>query len=142
MAFTPARRAAWTPWAIPAWCPFFQPAGEGVYNLATRAIDQVGNQETRAVTYPLYVDGKPPVVSTPLQSGAVVGAFRHPARQNTWVVRLGGAISDPQIPGGVTGSGVQTDSLRVTLLTPTGAQAGLGMQRPSSPAARGRLTIL
>ncbi|MBC8450428.1 MAG: hypothetical protein H8D78_22055, partial [Chloroflexi bacterium] len=111
-----------------AWCPTFIPTGEGAYTLQTRATDLVGNRETPAHTYTIYVDDTPPTVSTSLQDGALVGAILHPTLQNTWMAPLSGTVSDPALVGGAPGSSVAPDGVWVTLLDPQGGVAGRGAQ--------------
>ena len=114
-----------------AWCPMpnFEPTGEGRYLLQTRAIDVVGHTETPTRSYTLYVDGTAPQISATLASGAIVTATLHPTLRNAWVARLGGTVSDPQLPGGYGGSGVKSDGVQATLVNLSGIPAGQGTQR-------------
>ncbi len=112
-----------------AWCPTFEPSGEGRYRFQTRAIDQVGNQEqppSGPVT--IYMDGTPPVVTSDLADGDVVGPVPHPSLEKTWIVHLSGTVSDPQLPDGYAGSSVLADSVKVTLFASDGTIGGQGMQ--------------
>jgi subtilisin-like proprotein convertase family protein len=98
-----------------AFCPTFTPSGEGRYLLQTRATDVVSHTETPTLTYPVYVDSTPPQVDFDFAAWREVPATLHPSRQDTWIVRLSGTIDDPLLPGGHMGSGVFTDSVRVSL---------------------------
>ncbi|HNT78983.1 MAG TPA: hypothetical protein PKH77_28600, partial [Anaerolineae bacterium] len=109
-----------------AWCPFFKPAGEGQYSFVTRATDWAGNRETPHAGVILHVDGTPPAATLEQTTDQVVVAGPHPTLPNTWQVRLSGTVKDPAIAntGGVVGSGVQADSVRVSLVDATGAILG------------------
>ncbi len=119
--------------AVSAWCPYFNPADEGTYLLTTRATDRTGHRETPTRTYPLHVDAGPPEITMALPDDHLIAATRHPTRQGYWRVRLSGGIVDPAIKGGAPGSGVDTESVAVTLLGPEGDPLGAGRQ----PAAIG-----
>lgn len=107
-----------------AWCPEFDPTqadwGEGTYTLQTRAIDAVGNRESPSAGLTITVDGTPPILTTDITNGAIIGASAHPTLQNAWRVRLSGTVSD-------SGSGVE--SVIVTLLDENGQAAGFGAQQ-------------
>jgi len=99
-----------------AFCPTFAPSGEGRYLLRTRATDVVSHTEAPTRTYTLYVDGTPPQVGfDSLEANSFLSATLHPSQRNVWVVHLSGTIADPSLPGGYPGSGVQTDTVRVSL---------------------------
>ncbi len=99
-----------------AFCPTFTPSGDGRYLLQTRATDVVSHTETPTRTYTLYVDGTPPQVGfDSLEANSFLSATLHPSQRNVWVVHLSGTIADPSLPGGYPGSGVQTDTVRVSL---------------------------
>jgi hypothetical protein len=113
-----------------AWCPVFDPtqlSGPGRYTLQTRAVDQVGHQETPTRTYTLYVDAAPPTVEASFSENELVTAQPHPTVPNAWLLSLSGTVADPPIDG-YLGSGVVADSLRVTLFDAGGAVAGTGPQ--------------
>jgi hypothetical protein len=112
-----------------AWCPTFEPSGEGRYRFKTTAIDQVGNREQPpAGPVTVYVDGTPPVVTSDLADGDLVRPTPHSSQEKTWFLPLSGTVSDPLLPGGWAGSGVVTDSVHVTLLGTDGIIAGRVMQ--------------
>jgi len=113
-----------------AWCPTFDPStqGQGRYTLRTRATDNVGHRERPTQDYGLAVDGTPPTIGLNTGSGSLFNATPHPTQQNTWVVHLSGSIKDPALPDGFFGSGVATDTMRVTLYDDQGAVAGYGNQ--------------
>ncbi len=98
-----------------AYCPTFTPSGDGRYLLQTRATDAVAHTETPTRTYALYVDSTPPQVGFDFAPWYQEPAARHPGQRDTWLVHLSGTIADPPLPGGYAGSGVYTDSVRVTL---------------------------
>ncbi|MEJ5309992.1 MAG: LamG-like jellyroll fold domain-containing protein [Anaerolineae bacterium] len=99
-----------------AFCPTFTPPGEGRYGLQTRATDVVSHTETPTRTYTLYVDSTPPQVGfDSLEANSSLSATLHPSQRDVWVVHLSGTIADPSLPGGYPGSGVQTDTVRVSL---------------------------
>ena len=107
-----------------AWCPYFTSSGEGEYRLQTRATDAVGHQATSGVTS-LYVDTTLPTLGSNLSSGALVSALPDPAHENAWIVQLSGTAIDSVIANsGYPGSGVVTDSVRITLVDATGAVLG------------------
>jgi len=109
-----------------AWCPFFKPSGEGQYSFVTRATDWAGNRENSRPALILYVDGAPPVATLAQTAEQVVSALPHPTLQNTWLVQLNGTVNDPILAnsGNAAGSGVQADSVRVSLVDATGAILG------------------
>jgi subtilisin-like proprotein convertase family protein len=99
-----------------AFCPTFTPSGEGRYLLQTRATDVVSHTEAPTRTYTLYVDSTPPQVKFDrLEANPFLSATPHPSQRDVWVVHLSGSIADPSLPGGYPGSGVQTDTVRVSL---------------------------
>ena len=112
-----------------AWCPTFDPpglGGEGRYTLQTRATDAVGNRETPAAIYTLYVDATPPTISTGLTG--LQPAVSHPTIPNAWQLALSGTVADPALSSGDAGSGVVAGSVYVTLSTADGNPAGQGRQ--------------
>jgi hypothetical protein len=113
-----------------AWCPTFDPqrfGGEGRYTLRTRGVDLAGNAETPGTGFAVSVDATPPTLAVALPSGGQLAPVRHPNDPNAWIVRLSGSASDPAVGDG-PGSGVNGDTLRVTLLTPQGEIVGMGAQ--------------
>ena len=107
------------------YCPAFTTAGEGTYEVQFRAVDSVGN-ETVSSVYSYYVDTTPPTISgngTPLAFTIVETS------NDAWTITLDGTISDPLI-GSVAGSGVHTNTLRLTLTDERGHILGI----PHQPA--------
>ena len=111
-----------------AWCPTFDPTqydGEGRYEVQFRAVDAAGN-ETTSDTYVIYVDGTAPQVSTTLNGDWVTPTH---INRNSWTIPLQGAISDPNLSdGSAAGSGVNPDTVQVTLLDENGDTAGQAAQ--------------
>ncbi|MCZ7568702.1 MAG: proprotein convertase P-domain-containing protein [Ardenticatenaceae bacterium] len=114
-----------------AWCPTFDPAdfgGEGTYTLQTRATDAAGNREMPSTSYTLYVDGTPPSIGPDTAEGDLLVPQRHATQPDTWKLALSGTVSDPTLSSGAAGSGVNPESVQVTLLDAEGNSAGAGMQ--------------
>jgi hypothetical protein len=111
--------------ATAAWCPVVDFAAEGRYELRARAEDFFGHRITSDV-YSIYVDGTPPDVGLSLSGGPPVAAVPHATMPNNWQVHLYGTLDDPPLPGGIAGSGVASDTLRITLRDARGVPAGAG----------------
>ncbi|MFN8471119.1 MAG: LamG-like jellyroll fold domain-containing protein [Anaerolineae bacterium] len=127
-----------------AWCPTFDPApfgGEGTHSLQTRATDAVGNRETPTQTLTVYVDGTPPQVSVDGAPGGLRALVPHPTLDNAWVLPLAGAVTDPALAGGAAGSGVDPNSVRVSLVRPDGEIVG-GPQTATVSAGRWSLDYI
>lgn len=104
-----------------AWCPYFKPSGEGHYRLQTSAIDAVGHKAVANGRTDVYVDQTPPTLTS---SGTLVSTQPHPTHENEWIIHLSGTVSDPVLADGSQGSGVLTDSVRITLVDANGAALG------------------
>jgi uncharacterized repeat protein (TIGR01451 family) len=110
-----------------AWCPTFDPTtlrGEGSYTIETYAIDRVGNRSTVS-SYPLYVDGAPPNVSTDIAAGVLLSLTPHPTEAQAQAVTLSGTVSDPSLSPGssdIAGSGVE--AVYISLLDTEGSPTG------------------
>ncbi len=80
------------------WIGYFEPAGEGRYDLYSRATDSVGNQEEINKVVVVHVDGVGPIVTY----NAVTSLTRPEPSQTeeaVWYLTLQGASSDPLIGG-------------------------------------------
>ena len=92
-----------------AWCPWFKPTsmgGEGRYVVQTRATDAVGNRETPATTYTIFVDATGPTLTVDQPNGSLqtlIPSMTQPAMQ---VLPLRGTVDDPALSSGDPGSGV------------------------------------
>ena len=111
-----------------AWCPLFDPPAEGRYLLGAIAVDQVSNSSPASTPLTVYVDDQAPALTFDMADGALLSAFPHPNQANTWAVRLSGTVSDPPLADSSAGSGVQPQSVVVTLLTAQGGSVGAGRQ--------------
>ncbi|MCU0501974.1 MAG: hypothetical protein MUC51_09445, partial [Anaerolineae bacterium] len=105
-----------------AWCPMFTPSSEGKYAFTATATDWAGNSATSA-SRTLYVDDGAPQVGIAGANMQRIDAAANPAQPNTWQVHLSGSATDPSA-GGVAGSGVPSDGVRVTLARSDGAIVG------------------
>ncbi|MCP4428773.1 MAG: LamG domain-containing protein, partial [Chloroflexi bacterium] len=104
------------------WCPSFDSAqltGEGVYETQFRAVDAVGH-ETMSAVYIFYVDGSAPTTGSSY-SGDWLTAVPHPTADLSWTLPLAGSISDPDIAIGISGSGVVTNTVLISLVDSSGA---------------------
>lgn len=115
------------------YCPRFMSSGSGQYDVIFRIVDSVGNETTSEV-YDFYVDNIGPAING---NGAVAGKISGYALidqsvaslaadtelaaavtqigATTWEVALSGTISDPDLDTGISGSGVNTNTLYITL---------------------------
>jgi hypothetical protein len=103
------------------WCLLVDPAsfgGSGAYILTLQAVDAAGNVATR--TYPLSIDGNAPTLG-PSYADTVVAVTTDPTDDRTWNVSLSGTISDPRLSTAVAGSGINTETVLVSLIDTTGA---------------------
>jgi len=122
-----------------AWCPYFNPAGEGTYALTTRATDRTGHRETPTRTYTLHVDATGPDITAAMPDDNLIAATRHPTLQGHWIAPLNGTMADPALSSGTPGSGVDPDTVLVTLVGPQGDS--LGAERQLAAVRRGTWTI-
>jgi Concanavalin A-like lectin/glucanases superfamily/Bacterial TSP3 repeat/Bacterial Ig-like domain len=107
-----------------AWCAQFTPtagAPEGVYTLLARATDRVGYVGPND-SIQVYVDDTAPVLGD--VSYGLVGLQKSAKGPQTWVVPLSGGVTDPPLAGGIPGSGVPADGVRVTILDGDGMPLG------------------
>ncbi|PKO13960.1 MAG: hypothetical protein CVU39_16400 [Chloroflexi bacterium HGW-Chloroflexi-10] len=113
-----------------SFCPIFDPKfGEGAYELTFRAIDAVGHEQiSDPVT--LYVDGTPPRVTTNIVLNSIYAALPYGALENTWYLHLGGTLLDEALSGVIAGSGLEQNSVRVTIYNEFGGVVGIGNQQP------------
>ena len=111
-----------------AWCPTFDPAAfgnvEGTYNVRFRAADQAGN-ETISATYDFFVDGTAPTATAVDNNN-----WNSPTQTSldSWEISLNGTVTDPEVISNVAGSGVNEDSVQISLLDANGDVAGSGVQ--------------
>ena len=113
-----------------SFCPTFDPTvGEGTYQLTFRAIDLVGNQ-TVSSTYNVLVDATKPRITTNIINQQVVNGRKHPDLENKWVIDLYGSIQDEPLSDNQPGSGINLDSVFVTILNEDGGVVGDGRQKP------------
>jgi hypothetical protein len=108
-----------------AWCPTVNLTAEGQYGLRAVARDLVGHPNNSEVYY-VYLDGTPPGVGLDLSGGTRLAATPHTTLPNAWQVHMSGTVADFSLPGAIPGSGVASDSLRITLLDARGVPAGMG----------------
>ena len=62
----------------------------------------------------------------------VGSAQPHPSRENVWIVKLSGTVSDPVLAnsGNAPGRGVVTDNVRITLVDAAAPAGELDAHRP------------
>ncbi|HZW04621.1 MAG TPA: LamG-like jellyroll fold domain-containing protein, partial [Anaerolineaceae bacterium] len=114
-----------------AFCPTFIPQhGEGAYTLSFRAVDQVGNQAT-SDEYVFLVDASEPNVFVNLVEGSLQKAEPHPSMPNTWFLHMQGQVVDEILNQGQPGSGLDLDSMKVTVYSENNEVAGKGAQVPT-----------
>lgn len=104
------------------WCPNFTGNDEGAYQFQVRALDVVGN-EAISGPYTLYVDGSAPQAEV-LYSGDWLTMTESTDSVLSWTVALSGTVSDPDLPGGIAGSGVYTAGVTITLTDSAGMVLG------------------
>ncbi len=121
-----------------AFCPTFIPAyGEGVYTLSFRAVDQVGHQ-TSTPDYEFLVDSKEPKIFVNLQNDFIYNAEPHPKKKATWFLSMQGQVFDDTLSQVLPGSGLDLNSMRVTIYSENGEVVGAGEQAPElTPATNG-----
>ncbi|MHB8133097.1 MAG: LamG-like jellyroll fold domain-containing protein [Anaerolineaceae bacterium] len=113
-----------------AFCPTFNPqVGEGTYRVSFRAMDLVGNQ-TLTQPYLLLVDSTKPRVTANIIDQQVVAGRIHPELENTWVIDLSGTLQDEPLSDNSPGSGIDLESVSVTIYNQSGAKVGGGTQKP------------
>ena len=113
-----------------SFCPTFNPqVGEGTYRLSFRAMDLVGNQ-TLSEPYHLLVDSTKPRVTANIIDQQVVAGRIHPELENTWIIDLSGTIQDEPLSDNSPGSGIDLESVSVTIYNESGAKVGEGTQKP------------
>ncbi|MFM8319582.1 MAG: LamG domain-containing protein, partial [Chloroflexota bacterium] len=125
-------------------CPLFDPefapgAQEGVFHLAVQSMDGVGQLSTQQV-YTISVDSSGPRIAGSA-TDLVGSAQRHPTLRNTWFLPLSFTVQDPGLDDGSDPSGLDPNSVRVTIYSPSGQPAGQGTQIPTYDAAGGRWTL-
>ncbi len=108
-----------------AYCPAFISSGEGTYEVQLRVVDAVGN-ETISDPYSFYIDDTAPIVGQ--SSGLLVPSTTLPftleeTSNFDWTITLTGTVNDPDIDL-ITGSGVVTSGLSVTIIDERGAVLG------------------
>jgi hypothetical protein len=94
-------QALWTP-----------AASEGAHTLFARAIDSVGNVQLPVSSLSYRSDGTPPNVTHNLTPNAIIRLTRNTNGQ--WFIPLSGTSSDPNLPGGLPGSGQERMFIEVT----------------------------
>ena len=124
-----------TPAANATWCPSFdssQLGGEGEYLLKFRAVDLVLNEATSR-EFSLLVDNTPPQVAS-TYAGDLLQATPIPDHDVAWTISLSGAAFDPGFGPGIPGSGVDPESISVSLIDSRGAVLNGTRQRASLAA--------
>ena len=121
-----------------AFCPTFNPdAGDGTYTLNLRAVDAVGHQSPIG-SYTAYVDAAGPRLTFNQLNNSLQHAQPHTSLRDTWHLSLSGTILDELLSDGVDGSGVDLNSVWITVQQENGDVVGYGAQRPVlTPAALG-----
>jgi hypothetical protein len=121
-----------------AFCPTFIPAyGEGIYSISFRAVDQVGNEATTP-TYAFYVDRTAPKIFANLQNDGLYNAEPHQTLKKHWFLHMEGQVLDDTLSQGSPGSGLDLNSMKVTVYSENGEVVGEGEQMPAlTPATNG-----
>lgn len=126
-----------------AFCPTFIPQyGEGIYSLTFRAVDQVGNQAYSG-QYDFLVDATAPKIFANLQNGYLYSADKNKHKKNSWILKMEGRVVDEtlsNLPSGIVipGSGLDLESMSVTVYSENGEIVGSGKQVPTlTPATNG-----
>lgn len=113
-----------------AWCPYFdgeELGGEGRYYFAFIAYDAVGNSGVAEQHF--YIDGTPPLIDMAYMGGWEA-LLVHPSGDALhWLLPLSGNISDPILPDGFDGSGVDPDSVFVSVTDDRGVLLGGAPQK-------------
>jgi len=108
-----------------AWCGLFVPRGEGQYTLRPRATDSVGNR-AEGGNLTINVDGSAPQLTL----NTLPNIVKPTKADNTgWTLPLSGTVSDPNLLGGIEGSGVLTTSAVIKLTRADGSVLGGNVQR-------------
>ncbi|MDY7077858.1 MAG: LamG-like jellyroll fold domain-containing protein [Chloroflexota bacterium] len=108
---------------VTAFCPTFAPAGEGRYQIQSRATDLLSYTALSEIVY-ILVDDTAPTLTVDQAEGDVSAATPSPATLQQWSVHLNGTASDPALNTGQPGSGMR--DLSVTLYNAKGQPAGQG----------------
>ena len=119
-------------------CPTFDPqVGDGAYDVSLRAIDKVGNQAL-SETYQFLVDNSSPRLTVNLINNQVVPAVLDLQQEDTWRLDLYGNVQDEYLSNNMPGSGLNLNSIAVSVFNEYGALIGSGKQSPTlSPATNG-----
>lgn len=113
-----------------SFCPSFDPqVGDGTYSLIYRAIDAVGNQ-TISQPYHLLVDNSSPRLTANLVEGQVVPAVKDDQLENNWRLDLYGSVQDEILSNNLPGSGLNLNSVAISVYNQYGALIGSGKQQP------------
>lgn len=113
-----------------SFCPTLDPIdGDGEYKLSYRMIDQVGNQSFDG-PYSYFVDGRGPRIIIGFTENQILGAKKHPRQENTWVFNVSGTINDWLLGDGNSGSGVDTETVRVAIFSEAGEPVGEAVVKP------------
>ena len=97
-----------------AYCPIFQSSDSGQYDVIFRIVDSVGNETTSNV-YTFYMDDTGPSITGDGSGLLDLNSSVTQISEKTWEVALSGTISDPDLDTGISGSGVNTSTLYITL---------------------------
>ncbi len=119
-ASQPCQEAGASDSSSPAWCAWFKPTqlgGEGIYQVQSRATDEVGNRENPAPVKTIVVDGSAPNYTVDQAAGSLQNLVRDPQNETQQLLILSGSVSDPAVFG-LAGSGV--NGLWVTLRNANG----------------------
>ena len=121
-----------------SYCPtFFPTSGEGQYNLSFQAIDLVGNTAWTS-TYPFIVDATQPHIVIDKHEDELISSSLASWAKNTWYIGLAGTIVDEDLRDSTAGSGVDPESMLVTIYSEAGEIVGAGPQKPDlQKTARG-----
>lgn len=113
-----------------AYCPTFIPEyGDGVYTLSFRAVDLVGHESTSR-SYQFLVDRDAPTIFANLLDQGLYKAERHKTMKKTWFLHLEGRVLDKTIGQDIPGSGLDLNSMKVTIYSEKGEVVGKGTQVP------------
>ncbi len=104
-----------------AWCPTFNPARAGTYDLRARVTDAVGHRST--LTGQVVVEDSPPDAAFDFAAGDLFTVRQSDAAPMEWLLTLSGTVGDP--------AGVDADNLMVALYDEHGSLVPPGAQRAS-----------